>query len=132
MNRFRRHRLQSRLALLAGLMLLWSQFALVLHPTASLASLASGHADYSHVTALAGCHEAPPTDLSPICKMHCSQGDQGDTSSRVPSLPFVPTASFIACLSTASEAPALGLSVAPAPALSWHRPTLHPASLLLI
>ena len=132
MNRFRRRRFQSRLALLAGVVMLWAQFVLALHPMTSMSAIAMANTVVSAPADHSGCHDTSPPLQSPICLAHCSQGDQSDAAGRVPCIPFLPLASisFISLSTTG------GLSIEPLstirPPVSWHRPTLHPASLLLI
>lgn len=132
MNRFRHRRLQTRLALLAGVVMLWAQFVLVLHPMASMSAMAMAGTAVSTPGEHAGCHDTSPTEQSAICKAHCSQGDQSDASGRVPCIPFLPLTSVAPfSWSTTSGPSSEPLSTA-VPPVSWHRPTPHPASLLLI
>ena len=131
MNRFRRRRLQSRLAILAGLMLLWSQFVLVLHPAYALMNPGTSAVIQLSTTEHAACHEHAPTQQSAVCKVHCSQGDQSDAVGHVPSLPYVPAATIVATPTAVVAASLHSLTGIWTP-VSWHRPTRHPASLLLI
>jgi hypothetical protein len=134
MNRFRRRRLQTRLALLAGVVMLWAQFVLALHPMTSISAMAMTGSAMSMSTPgeHAGCHDTSPPEQSAICKAHCGQGDQSDASGRVPCIPFLPLTSVTPfSWSTTSGPSSEPLSTA-VPPVSWHRPTPHPASLLLI
>ena len=138
MNRFRRHRLRTALSLLAMVALLWSQLLMASHPACSLASMAmdgaratlAGHADPE----LAPCHSAAGTATQnfPICDTHCSRGDLSSDVGRVlhvPALAPLPAAP-VASVQHLPQTPDAGQL--PGPLRSWHRPTAHPASLLLI
>ena len=131
MKRFRHHRFQSRLAILAAVVLLWSQFVLALHPTASMGSLGMSAAVQSTVMLHDACHGQASIQQSPVCKVHCSQGDQSDVVGHVPDLPYVPAAAVFPSFETKDAAIRLVLP-SPGTSVSWHRPTRHPASLLLI
>ena len=130
MNRYRRH-LRARLSILAIVALLWSQALLAGHPGCSMAAMAL--AEIAIPTSVApDCHDSGPSDESTVCAAHCSQGDLSSEVGRVPPVPPlapVPAIglSLIAVLET-DRAPCIGLP----PAVSWHRPTTHPANLLLI
>jgi hypothetical protein len=143
MKRLRHHRLRARLSLLAMVALLWTQFAMASHPACTLASMVmSGtHAGM----ALADgpppepepCHPSPaPTaavDLSAGCESHCSRSDLASDASRalsVPALGPLPTSPLVRVLAHVPLSPAGAAS--PGPLCSWHRPTAHPANLLLI
>lgn len=131
MKRYRRQRLRTRLSILAIMALLWSQVVLAGHPACSMAAMAL--AEIAEPMAVEhGCHDSAPSDESTVCAAHCSQGDLSNEVGRVPPVPPlapVPAIglSLIAVLD-ADRAPCIGLP----PAVSWHRPTTHPASLLLI
>lgn len=131
MNRSRHRRLRVRLSILAIVALLWSQFVLASHPAASMVATAS----MGTIAATAmgrDCHRSKPSDESAICIAHCSQGDQSSEVGRVPPLPALAPAAAMGMASIAmldaERAPHLQLP----PPVSWHRPTSHPASLLLI
>lgn len=131
MNRSRHRRLRVRLSILAIVALLWSQFVLASHPAASMVATAS----MGTITATAmerDCHRPTPSDESALCTAHCSQGDQSSEVGRVPPLPALAPAAAMGMASIAmlgaERAPTLELP----PPVSWHRPTSHPASLLLI
>ena len=67
-----------------------------------------------------------------LCLAHCRQGDQTNDVARVPVIPALPPAAPAAIASfvflPADPAPHPGLP----PPVSWHRPTAHPAAVLLI
>jgi hypothetical protein len=140
MRRFRQSRLRTRLSLLVIVALAWTQFALASHPACTLASmvLSGGHA----VQAGAGdpapepCHpEAPAgSDALAECQSHCSRSELAPEASRVlsvpdlaPPLPAPPVLTLEPPPGHPIRTPAAGR-----PMSSWHRPTDHPASLLLI
>ena len=133
MNLFRRQRLRSRLSIIVIVAMLWSHFALAGHSqcpnpaqavieTTSLA--ASEH----------GCENPPRSDESAVCTAHCNQGDQSNEVARVPpvlALPPLLAAEFgIIVILASARTPNLYIDLPPT--LSRHRPTAHPASLLLI
>ena len=136
MKRFRRSRWTSRLSLLAMVALLWSQVALFSHPACSLASMASAT---SHAVqgdddgqAMEPCHPAPAADTSVACDTHCSRTDLGSDAARVLAVPALGPlhAEWVADVQHLPQAP--GHLDGAEPRRSWHRPTAHPASLLLI
>lgn len=128
---FRRHRLRSRLSLLAMVALLWSQLVLAAHP--GCVTVAEVPAAAQAMAAMPGC-EAPPHQ-EPVCQSHCSQGGLSSDVARVPpvpplpAMPALPLVALVAAPQTAALAPA---AVDGPPPVSWHRPTAHPAALLLI
>jgi hypothetical protein len=131
MNRPRHRRLRARLSILAIVALLWSQVLLAGHPACSMAAMAL--ADIT-VPAAAdhGCHHQGPATESAICEAHCSQGDLSSDVGRIPPIPASAPALAIEIASiTTLETGRAPWAEAPPP-LSWHRPTAHPASLLLI
>jgi hypothetical protein len=140
MNRFRRHRLRTPLSLLAMMVLLWSQLLLASHPACTLASMAMDNAHAAQANhadpEVAPCHPAPApapsSETSPACESHCSRSDLSQDVSRawaVPSLGPLPAVSVV----TVQHLPqSTDLARPPGPLRSWHRPTAHPASLLLI
>ena len=131
MNRSRHRRLRARLSILAIVALLWSQFVLASHPAASMVAMASTEAIAPMATER-DCHRPKPADESAICIAHCSQSDQSSEVGRVPPVPASMPAPAIGIASIVtletSRAPCVELP----PPVSWHRPTSHPASLLLI
>lgn len=131
MNRCRHRSLRARLSLVAIVAFLWSQFVLASHPAASIAAMATAHA-IAAVAMERDCHQPQPSNESAICIAHCSQGEQSSEVGRVPPLPALAPAAAIGIASIAmlgaERTPDLQLP----PPVSWHRPTSHPASLLLI
>lgn len=130
MNKFRRQRLRSRLSILVILALLWSQLVLATHAAASMGTVISAPADTSMAMA-DGCEQRSSVNEI-ACKAHCSQGDQSLDVARVlpisalaPTLPVTIGAIVVLQADRASGADL-------PPPVSWHRPTLHPASVLLI
>lgn len=139
MQRFRQPRLRARLSLLAMVALLWTQLALASHPACTLASMAlSGdHAG----TMVAGksapepCHPAPPTGpaFSAGCELHCSRSDLAPDAPRLLSVPALGPLPIPPLVLTGDPSPAIPAQApSPTPLGAWHRPTSHPASLLLI
>lgn len=131
MNRCRHQRLRVRLSILAIVALLWSQFVLASHPATSMSFVASVEAN---ATALMedGCRQPAPSDDATLCTAHCSQGDQSSEVGRVPPVPALAPAPAIWVSSIVTlDADRVGYVALPPP-VSWHRPTSHPASLLLI
>lgn len=133
MHTFRRRPLRLRIAILAMLALLWSQTALAWHamcaaelpPTIAQVMPMDGHGN-------GDCHETPPTDDAGLCAAHCDQDVPSPDTARVPALPaltaLVPT--FVSSLTP--REPATLRRVDSPPSVAWHRPTAHPAALLLI
>jgi hypothetical protein len=137
MKQFRRHRWSTRLSLLAMVALLWTQVALASHPACSLVSMAltsSAASDAVHgAPAPEPCHPAPAVDTySPACESHCSRGDLSPDVSRVLAVPAQGLLPAIPVASVQHLPQDPDAAQAPGPLRSWHRPTAHPASLLLI
>lgn len=87
------------------------------------------------VPAVACHHTAPnpaPTHESALCHAHCNQNDQSTDVARVPLVPALPLALAIAIASIILLNVERASYVELPPPVSWHRPTSHPASLLLI
>ena len=129
MNQHRHRRLRARVSILAIVALLWSQFVLASHPAASMSlmALAEATAATEH-----GCEHPKPADDVIICNAHCSQSDQSSDVGRVPYVPAllpVPAGAMASILTLGSNLDSHG---GLPPSVSWHRPTSHPASLLLI
>lgn len=136
MKRFRRHRLRAPLSLLAIVALLWSQLLLASHPACTLASMAmdSAHAGLAIQAdpEAAPCHPAPSTEASPACESHCSRSDLSPDVSRVLAVPALGPLPSVPVVTVQHLPQAPDAAQAPGPQRSWHRPTAHPASLLLI
>lgn len=135
MKRFRCRRLKNRLSFLAMFVLLWSQLALASHPACSLSSM---QLEQQHPAVQAPCHDAGGERApyhpagQPVCDSHCSRSDLSSDTARVlavpalAALPAIPVAAVVHLPNPGHAQPS------PAPLGAWHRPTLHPASLLLI
>ncbi|MEO7931275.1 MAG: hypothetical protein ABIR20_09865 [Lysobacter sp.] len=126
----RHQSLYKRIAIFTILALLWSQFALAGHPAVSM-----GFAAFDAATPAAlqhGCQHRAPADSTAVCTAHCTQGDQSLDASRIPPVaaslpgPVYSIALISAPLDTTVIYRATPLVI------SWHRPTLHPANILLI
>ena len=132
MRRSRHQRLLRRISILAILALLWSQFVMASHPAASMVQTAMAATTTSSAMAHQGCHDQKPADQDGVCAAHCSQGDQSNEMARIPPIPpFCNTVPTLLPLPSVLQAGSQALSEAPTH-VAWHRPTLHPASLLLI
>ena len=136
MKRFRHKRLRARLSILAIVALLWAQLALAVHDGCTMPAHASAMAAAHSAVAMDGAcgQEATPTtaDDPALCLAHCSQGDASSDVARVPAVPALPAMAPVAlALVSRLEPHRAPLLHALAPP-SWHRPTAHPAALLLI
>lgn len=127
----RHRRPRIHLSLLAIMVLLWSQMALALHAdcfallaSPMVAATASGH---DH------CAESINASDRILCDAHCNQGSSSPDTSRtafsVLALPpdLIKKLSSVMRLTTGTPPSPLGRADA-----AWHRPTSHPASVLLI
>lgn len=136
MKRFRRHRLRKHLSLLAMVALLWSQLLLASHPACTLASMAmeDAHAALaSHPDPdAAPCHPSPAPETSPACETHCSRSELSSDFSRVLAVPALGPLPAVPVVTVQQLSRDPDAAQAPGPLRSWHRPTPHPASLLLI
>ena len=131
MNRYRRRRLRTQLSILAIVALLWSQVLLASHPGCSMAAMALAEIAAPAV-ADPDCHHSELSSESTVCAAHCSQGDQSSEVVRVPPVPaLAPSLAFSVPSIVMLEADRTPHAELPPP-VSWHRPTSHPASLLLI
>lgn len=136
MKRFRRRPLGVRIAIFAMLALLWSQVVLAGHPACSMGFMALAPFDTSSATATDGrshgCHEETPSTEQAICAAHCGQGSLTSDVARMPSVPALPAAipQTVVVLVFLPVNPVRHHALPPP--VSWHRPTAHPAALLLI
>lgn len=141
MARFRlRRRLRLRIALVAVMALLWSQLVLAGHVDCLMLSAAAIPAEVATVDH--GCEDqAPALEQAPdleqaVCAAHCSRGDVSAENARIPPVPPMLAAPAIPLISIVSLASATDGGGTPGvvlpPPVSWHRPTPHPAALLLI
>ncbi|MBN8715977.1 MAG: hypothetical protein ABS96_35020 [Lysobacteraceae bacterium SCN 69-123] len=139
MIRLRHRNWFKRTALLAMVALLWSQFALAGHggcldlkaTTAAVAADADTHHDHGH-----GCGAELPSADEALCTAHCSEGDLSADSGRIPPVPPLLVGvwfSWFAVAEVADGGPGVTSTwVDSPPTPAWHRPTAHPAALLLI
>lgn len=138
MKHFRRQRRPATFAILAMVALLWSQLSLAGHPACTLASMAmqDAHAVAANTAGpeAAPCHgsSSPASEDSAVCDTHCGRSELSSDMARalaVPALgplPVIPVMHLLQLSGQPAVAQAAG------PLRSWHRPTRHPASLLLI
>lgn len=140
MNRFRRHRWRTPISLLAMLALVWAQLVLAGHPACMGSAMASmpAHAEHADHGQSAGadpappCHGTPLNGDTPLCASHCSQGDLSKEAPRLESVPTLGPVPIMSVVAVQRLPDAAGRAVAARPRVAWHRPTPHPASLLLI
>ena len=131
MHRPRHQRLRARLSILAIVALLWSQVLLAGHPACSMAAMALADITLPAATDH-GCDHRGATTESAICDAHCSQGEQSSDVGRIPPVPApAPALAFEIAAIVTLETSRMPHVESPPPD-SWHRPTSHPASLLLI
>lgn len=131
-----RHRLRLRIALVAMLALLWSQTALAWHVACAMASpplpvavqpmQMGGHTAHCHDT------PAPVSNSHGMCAAHCDQAVPSPDTARIPALPALTALVPSLAIAWVSPAQATLRRVDSPPAIPWHRPTAHPAALLLI
>lgn len=127
-----RRRLRTRISLLAICALLWSQTLLALHADClspamtGIPSAAVAVADHHD------CADADDAANSVVCTSHCSQGEASPDSPRAPSVPP------LALIAMMPMVDVMDLRL-PSPSTQpghvgsgWHRPTPHPAKVLLI
>lgn len=135
MVKLRQRKWYQRSVFVAVTALLWSQFALAAHngcldapSPAPLAVEQIAHED--------GCGDTLPVAEEALCDAHCSQDDASSETLRAPSvfpafagawLPWFPVLAAIDGMPVFTSG---WVDSPPRPA--WHRPTLHPAALLLI
>jgi hypothetical protein len=79
----------------------------------------------------ASCH-APADDGAPLCASHCSQGDLSKEAPPLSSVPALGQLPMMPVVAVKQLTAAAGRVFATTPRVAWHRPTPHPASLLLI
>ncbi|MBN8739089.1 MAG: hypothetical protein J0H86_06240 [Xanthomonadaceae bacterium] len=149
MNRIRRHRWCTHLSLLVAIVLVWAQLVLASHPACAwramasasgysspaLAATAPSHAHHGAGSpaeqAPPPCHETQQGDDETVCAYHCSHGDLSKDAARVLSVPTLgPLPLMLAVV--VRQLPAARFASEAYPRGAWHRPTPHPASLLLI
>ena len=133
MSRFRRRRLRTRLSLLAMVALLWSQLVFAAHPDC----LAGPPRMAPAMASMPNCPMAVQVKPSPVCQAHCDQGGLSSDVARVPPVPQLPATLAMPLLLVLAGAPQdadapRAHAAGPPWSASWHRPTAHPAALLLI
>lgn len=126
-------RLMSRLAVFAVVVMLWAQCVVLAHPVSLLTAALS--MPEVQAASGAGCHAPAAIQAKmPVCAAHCAQGEHSADTARIPTVPAL-TGVDLVLLRIDAGAGELQRSL-PAtsawPPVSWHRPTPHPASLLLI
>ena len=136
MLRYLRRRLHQRIALVAMLLLLWSQTVMAWHalcthaqqlpaPVAQTVAM-QGHMEHCSDT-------APPAPIdNSLCAAHCDQGAPSSDVVRIPA--FLALPALVPALTAAllPPSPAVVVQTDPPPPIPWNRPPLHPAALLLI
>lgn len=128
---FRRRRLRTRLSLIAIMALLWSQMVLAWHTDcyvfSTAAVVAAASASHDH------CAGMVDQSDHAVCEAHCNQTDGSPESLRaalsVPALPPDSLAKISVVLRLERGRPEDQSAYA---GDAWHRPTSHPASVLLI
>lgn len=135
MKRFRQRRRRTRIAIFAMLALLWSQVVLAGHPACSMGFMALAGLGASAQMAGDGahdCHDDSVPTGEAVCAAHFGQSSLTSDVARVPDVPALPAAippavaAFVFLPAHPRRHPAVP------PPVSWHRPTAHPAALLLI
>jgi hypothetical protein len=130
--RLRQRRLQRRISLIAIFALLWSQWIYAGHGACTLSDVQRPQLE---VTTSMGshCHDEQDAAKVSLCASHCARADLNSESARLLSVPVLAIEWPLQwALTPLAVAPPPVVSSAPARPPSWHRPTLHPASLLLI
>ncbi len=118
--------------------LLWSQVALAGHAgcldaagNPTIPGAMGAHHDHDHGH---DCDPAPAGDA--LCTAHCTEGDISADSARIPPVPPLLIGTWLPWFAVAEVVhgvPAVtSLWVDSPPRSAWHRPTAHPAALLLI
>ena len=140
MARLRRRKWFQRSVLLAMAALLWSQFALAGHgecldlpgsPAALVTAASDTRHDHGH-----DCDSLLPSASKALCDAHCTEGDISADSGRIPPVPPLLVGAWhpwdaVADVADGSQV-ATSTWVDSPPRPAWHRPTAHPAALLLI
>lgn len=107
--------------------LLWSQMVLALHADCLSPAMAGVSS-----AAVAEHHDCADAASSVVCASHCSQGEASSDSPRVPT---VPPLALVAIMPVVRDMDLLPPSPSTRPGhvgSGWHRPTPHPAKVLLI
>lgn len=134
MLRSLRPRWRTRIALVAMAALLWSQVVLAGH--AGCLRMLAQTIPTEVAAKDSDCAVKMPAPEQPVCAAHCNQGDASAESARIPPVPpmlAAPAIPFIAIVAiTQGVDGGVPARIAASPPPSWHRPTAHPAALLLI
>lgn len=126
----RHQRLRNRITIFTIVALLWSQFVVAGHPAASMAFAAMDAG--ANVGLQHGCQHPTPSNETAVCVAHCTQGDQSRDAGRIPPVPASLPAPVYSLAWIAAAVDSTVTYRATPLAVGWHRPTLHPASILLI
>lgn len=130
MNALRRRRLRTRVSLLAITALLWSQMLLAFH--ADCISPAMGGLPSAAIGEHSNCADGGDATDRLICASHCGQGEASSDGSRIPPVPLLGPMVMVSAVDLIHRRPLCGAGACLPVHGSWHRPTLHPASVLLI
>jgi len=131
----RQRKWYQRSAFVAVAALLWSQFALSAHG-GCLDAPAGASVAVEQTRHHNGCGETIPTAEKALCDAHCSVGDVSSDNLRTPSVfpafagAWLPCFPMIVVVDGMPAVTSTWVDSPPRPA--WHRPTDHPAALLLI
>ena len=134
MLRLLRPRSRARIAAVAVAALLWSQLALAGHVDCPVMA---APAEIDHAEAMApDCARSMLASDEALCSAHCGQGEASNEAGRVPTVPptlcaTAPIFLTVAVLKDGTRNRQGSRDNLPRPG-SWHRPTSHPADLLLI
>jgi len=140
MARLRHRKWFQRTVLLAMAALLWSQLALAGHgecldlpgsPAALVTAASDARHGHGH-----DCDALLPSASKALCDAHCTEGDISANSGRIPPVPPLLAGDWHSWVAVADAADgshvATSIRVDSPPRPAWHRPTAHPAALLLI
>lgn len=136
MTRLLPPRQRARLAFLAIVVLFWTQLAMAMHPGCAGTSGTMPRSDAAALASIAVIpgHGATAPEHA-VCPSHCSQGELNSEIARIPLLPPMLAAQMVRIVEVATlpgMRPFRRDSLDGPPFVSWHRPTPHPAALLLI
>lgn len=125
-----RRRLRTRISLIAICALLWSQMLLAFH--ADCLSPAMTGIPSAAVAEHHDCADADDAANSVVCASHCSQGEASPDSPRAPSVPPLALVAIMPVADVVGLRPPSPSTLPRHVGSGWHRPTLHPAKVLLI
>lgn len=134
MNPFRRKSITSRFAALALAGMLLSQFATIFHPGCSFfGRFVPTTADNSRLESAGDhCHDVVEDEIVTLCIQHCDLQHLIRDAAAVELPPHQTTTSAEAIYSLKAMVVAFGAAWPSTPKQILHRPTPHPAELLLI